>query len=284
MPAPATETVPSEARSFLPFPGGTWLLRYEWHRLTGVRSTWLTLAVALCAGLLVTLLLGRGTYAASRHEDLQRLLTSWLPGLPLPPAALGAGLLGALSFGQEFRYPALAPAQVSVERRLRLLLAKLVATAVCALLLAAATLSVNALGVRYTVDPEGGAVPRPVLPLLTWWAVLVVGSAWVGLLAAALFRSSVVGALWVLAVPVLVEPMVGWLADQPLLGPTLGLFRQAVGALATGGGGPLVGAGEAARVLAAGPAACTYGLTLLVLLLIHIALTVRRRTGWRFPG
>ncbi|MBX9365627.1 ATP-binding cassette domain-containing protein, partial [Streptomyces sp. WAC04114] len=43
---------------------------------------------------------------------------------PLPPAALGAGLLGALAFGDEFRHPALAADRGTVPRRLGLLTAK----------------------------------------------------------------------------------------------------------------------------------------------------------------
>ncbi|GAB2602340.1 hypothetical protein GCM10027168_39390 [Streptomyces capparidis] len=265
-------------------PGPTWLLRYEWRRLSGIRSTWLILAGALVAGAAVALLLGRSPFAASRHEDMQRLLTAWAPGLPLPPAAFGAGLLGALAFGQEFRYPALAPAQVAVPRRFRLLLAKMAVGALGGLVLAGCALTLNAVVVRYGVDPPGEAVPEPVLPLVTWWSALVVGSAWAGLLAAGVFRSSLVGALCVLAVPVLVEPVVRWGMRMPWLDPTLDLARHAARTLTGGWEYPLRRAAEAVHVLAAGPVEYAFALSVLLLLLVYVFLTVRRRTGWRFPG
>jgi hypothetical protein len=53
-----------------------------------------------------------GVAAAIGSQPAERALAGWSPPLPLPAAAVAAGLLGARAFGREFRYPALTPASV----------------------------------------------------------------------------------------------------------------------------------------------------------------------------
>ncbi|MBW1600827.1 ATP-binding cassette domain-containing protein [Streptomyces sp. JJ66] len=179
-------------------------LRYEWHRMVGVRSGWLIAAVALAGGLVAALVLGYGGGEPARV----RALTGWPEQLPLPPLAAAAGLLGALAFGQEFRYPALAPAQVPVPRRLGLLLAKLTVTTCATVLLTVTTAALN--GAVLTVFYGSGFLGLPPhwgLGLAATGA-LAVGCAWAGVLAAAVFRSTLLGTAAVLAVPLGVAPAV----------------------------------------------------------------------------
>ncbi|MFD0069663.1 ABC transporter ATP-binding protein, partial [Streptomyces sp. NPDC127574] len=106
-------------------------LRYELRRSAGVGTGYLVTAVVLVTSALLSVLLAR-----IGHTPQQRLLAAWPQELPLPPAALGAGLLGALAFGEEFRHPALATDRGTVPRRLGLLTAKLLVASAIALLLA----------------------------------------------------------------------------------------------------------------------------------------------------
>lgn len=274
---------PLHERARPALPGPTWLLRYEWRRLAGVRSTWLIAAAALAADLAVTVLLGSGALASHRHHDVQRVLTGWLPGFPLPPVALGAGLLGALAFGHEFRYPALAPAQVAVRRRMRLLLAKLVVSAACALLLAAVSLGVNAAVVRHGTAAVTGTLQQPLPPLLAGWGALAVGCAWTGLLAAGVFRSSLVGALCVLAVPVLAVPAVRWAAEHPALGPALDMGGHVTVSLTGAWAYPVERGAAAVGRLASGPVAYAFMLSIAGLLCAYTSLVARRRTVGRSP-
>ncbi|MFG2718387.1 ATP-binding cassette domain-containing protein [Streptomyces sp. NPDC048416] len=177
-------------------------LRYELRRLLGVRTTFLLAAAVLALSAVLAVLLARGG-----HTPPARLLAAWPGLLPLPPAALGAGLFGALAFGDEYRYPALAADRGTVPRRLGLLLAKLVVTATMALVVAALAVAVDHQVLRLVY---GGGV---VGPLREWpalsasWAGLAVGCAWAGLLAAGIFRATSAGLAAVLAVPVVVVPL-----------------------------------------------------------------------------
>lgn len=63
-------------------------VRYELRRLFGVRTTTLIVAVTLVASAAVSVVLAR-----SGRAPLPNVLVAWPSLLPLPPAALGAGLL-----------------------------------------------------------------------------------------------------------------------------------------------------------------------------------------------
>ncbi|WP_328836698.1 ATP-binding cassette domain-containing protein [Streptomyces europaeiscabiei] len=192
-------------------------LRYELRRAGGVGTAYVTAAAVLVTSALMAVLLAR-----IGHTPQPRLLAAWPRELPLPPAAIGAGLLGAVAFGDEFRHPALAAYRGTVPRRLGLLLAKLLVAAATALLLAVLTVGCD-LEVLYLVHgPEVVSVPADWFPLGASWIGLVVGCAWAGVLAAGVFRSTSAGLAAVVAVPLLVVPLV----QKVLEGSTV---RSAVG-------------------------------------------------------
>lgn len=186
-----------------PAPSPLHPLRYELRRATGIGTGFLTVAAVLVTSAVVSVIL-----AGIGHTPQPRLLAAWPQELPLPPAALGAGFLGAIAFGDEFRHPALAADRGTVPRRLGLLAAKLLVAAVTALLLSFLTVGCD-LEVLYLVyGGEFAEVPADWLSLGAGWIGLVVGCSWAGVLAAGIFRSTTAGLAAVLAVPVLVVPLV----------------------------------------------------------------------------
>lgn len=199
-------------------------LRYELRRLLGVRTTTLIMTAVLVVSVGLSVLLAR-----TGHAPLPKVLAAWPSLLPLPPAAVGAGLLGALSFGDEFRYPALAAGRGTVPRRLGLLLAKLVVSAGVAVVLALAVVLVSAETLRLVYGHSWVHVPPNPVSLGASWVALTVGCAWAGLLAAGVFRVTTAGVAAVLAVPVLVVPLVQKVLMVPGSRPVAGLtarFRE----------------------------------------------------------
>lgn len=176
--------------------------RYELRRFLGVRTPWLVAVAVLVASLALTLPLAR-----TGNTPLPGLLAAWPGFLPLPPAALGAGLLGAFAFGDEYRYPALAAGRGTAPRRIGLLLAKLTVTGTAALLLAALTVAADAQAMRLVYGGGTQVVPPDWPALVVSWAGLTVGCAWAGLLGAGVFRVTGAGVAAVLAVPVVVVPL-----------------------------------------------------------------------------
>ncbi|MFJ6901701.1 ATP-binding cassette domain-containing protein [Streptomyces hokutonensis] len=185
-------------------------LRYELRRATGIGTGFLTGAAVLVVSALTALLLAR-----VGHTPQSRLLAAWPRELPLPPAALGAGLLGAFAFGDEFRHPALAADRGTVPRRMGLLLAKLLVSAATALLLGFLTVGCDAEVLYLVYGRELAQVPADWLSTSASWTGLVVGCAWAGVLAAGIFRSTTAGLAAVVAVPILVVPLVHKALEGP---------------------------------------------------------------------
>lgn len=185
-------------------------VRYELRRLLGVRTTTLIVAVSLVASVVLSVLLAR-----NGSTPLPNVLAAWPSLLPLPPAALGAGLLGALSFGDEFRYPALAAGRGTVPRRLGMLLAKLAVSAGAALLLALLVVLASTESLRLVYGGDLARVPSNAVSLALSWSGLMVGCAWAGLLAAGIFRVTAAGVAAVLAVPVLMVPLIRTVSKVP---------------------------------------------------------------------
>ncbi|MFC9117014.1 MULTISPECIES: ABC transporter ATP-binding protein [Streptomyces] len=189
-------------------------VRYEIRRATGVATGYVVGACVLLVSALTAVVLAR-----IGHTPQPRLLAAWPAELPLPPAALGAGLLGALAFGDEFRHPALAADRGTVPRRLGLLTAKLLVASAAALVLAVLTIGCDAELLYLVYGSEMVTVPADWLPLTAGWLALVTGCAWAGVLAAGVFRSTTAGLAAVVAVPLLVVPLVHKLMEGPSAPP-----------------------------------------------------------------
>ncbi|MDH6576565.1 hypothetical protein [Kitasatospora sp. MAP5-34] len=200
------------------------VLVYEVRRLCGLRSTWFILGAVLLADAAVAAVLARQLPAGPLTAAAAvRSVTAVVPLLPLPIAALGAGALGALSYGHEVRHPGFAASRVSCPRRLALLAGKLTVTGLLAALLALGTVLVDALVLRLALAP--GVRPGQVFALpvdaqafassalasaarpLAVFAVLVVLAGWAGLLTTSLVRSAAAGMLILCALPALLEPV-----------------------------------------------------------------------------
>lgn len=187
-------------------------LRYELRRASGIGTGFLTCGAVLAVSALTAVLLAR-----LGHTPQARLFAAWPLELPLPPAALGAALLGALAFGDEFRHPALAADRGTVPRRLGLLAAKLLVSGATAGILAFLTVGCDAEALYVVYGRELAQVPADWLSLVVSWFGLVVGCAWAGVLAAGVFRSTSAGLAAVVAVPVVVVPLV----EKAMAGPAV---------------------------------------------------------------
>lgn len=193
-------------------------VRYELRRATGIATGYVTTAFVLVVSALLSVLLAR-----VGHTPQPCLLAAWPQELPLPPAALGAGLLGAFAFGEEFRHPALAADRGTVPRRLGLLAAKLVVGAATALLLGVLTVVCDAALLHLVYGSELTQVPADWLSLSASWLALLVGCAWAGVLAAGLFRSTSAGLAAVVAVPIIIVPLVQKALEGPSVRTAAGL-------------------------------------------------------------
>ncbi|MGW3648683.1 ABC transporter ATP-binding protein [Streptomyces sp. NPDC000878] len=258
--------------SVRPAPSPLRPLRYELRRAGGVGTGFLTGAAVLVSSALVAVLLAR-----IGHTPQHRLLAAWPQELPLPPAALGAGLLGAIAFGDEFRHPALAVDRGTVPRRLGLLAAKLLVAAATGLLLAFLTVGCDAEVLYLVYGRELAKVPADWLALTASWIGLVIGCSWAGVLAAGIFRSTTAGLAAVVAVPVLVVPLVQKVLEGASVRSAAGFsvrLRELLLAQWPFGGERYLAAG--ARMMAQ-PVGGALALSLTALLCAYLLTTLRSR-------
>ncbi|MDX2292293.1 MULTISPECIES: ATP-binding cassette domain-containing protein [Streptomyces] len=250
-------------------------LRYELRRILGVPPTGLVVAGVLAVSAVLAVLLGRGG-----GTPLPAVLAAWPDLLPLPPAALGAGLLGALSFGEEYRYPALAAGRGAVPRRLALLLAKLAVAALGALLLGALVAAADLAALRLCYGADLISVPDNWAPMAASWLGLTVGCAWAGVLGAGVFRAAAAGVAAVLFVPVALVPLLG----QVMSGPAVRSVTGLPGRLAEFAGprwAPSLDHWIAGALEVVGqPAGVALALTLTVLLCAYVLTGLRSQARW----
>ncbi|WP_063762201.1 ATP-binding cassette domain-containing protein [Streptomyces sp. NRRL F-5123] len=252
-------------------------LRYELRRCFGLRTPWPVAAAAVAGSALGALAVARGGAA---HTPPLRLLSGWPTGLPLPPAALGAALLGALSYGQEFAFPALTPGLGPEPRAPRLLAAKLAVSGALALLLALLAALADTSALRLALGPAGVPDPLVLSATTAGWAALCVACAWTGVLAACAFRTTALGLAAVLSVPLLVAPGLRFL----LGGRTGAQFRDAAEALwsvATGAPRTDDRAALAALRSATQPLVVALVLSLSCLVIAYLASALRERRRGR---
>ncbi|MFE9833584.1 ATP-binding cassette domain-containing protein [Streptomyces sp. NPDC005551] len=277
--SPAETLSPDDAPSLLPTPISVRQapsplrpLRYELRRAAGVATGYLTAAAVLVTSVLVSVLA-----AKIGHTPQARLLAAWPRELPLPPAALGAGLLGALAFGEEFRHPALAADRGTVPRRLGLLVAKLLVAGATALMLAVLTVACDQEALYLVYGRELTGVPPEWRSLGVSWIAVVVACAWAGVLAAGVFRSTTAGLAAVLTVPVVVVPLVQKAVEGPHVRTTAGFsvrLREHLLSQWPFGGERVLAAGAKA---VAQPVGGALTLSLAALLCAYLLTTVRGR-------
>ncbi|MDV5148827.1 ATP-binding cassette domain-containing protein [Streptomyces sp. SBC-4] len=250
-------------------------LRYELRRLVGVPSTSLVVAVVLLVSATLALLLARGGSTA-----LPVALAGWPAISPLPPAALGAGLIGAFSFGEEYRYPALTAGRGAVPRRLGLLLAKLVVAAAVALGLGTLVVAADLGALRLVYGGELIPVPENWPSLCASWLGLLVGCAWAGVLGAGVFRAAAAGVAAVLAVPVAFVPLLQMVLTGPSVRSVAGLparLREIAGPQWSPGADRWLAG--VLRVVGQ-PAGVALSLMLTGLLCAYVFTGLRRRARW----
>ncbi|MFF4171718.1 ATP-binding cassette domain-containing protein [Streptomyces sp. NPDC001744] len=250
-------------------------LRYEVHRLLGVPSTPLVMGAVLLVSVAFALLLGRGGRTA-----LPAVLAGWPAFSPLPPAALGAGLLGALSFAEEYRHPALTAGRGAVAREPALLLAKLAVAAAVALVLGVLVVMAALGALRLVHGTDLIPVPENAPTLWASWLGLIVGCAWAGVLGAGVFRAAAAGMAAVLAVPVAFVPLMQKVLTGPSVRSAAGLperLRAFVGPHWS----PVVDQWLTAALRVVGqPAGVALSLTLTGLLCAYVLTGLRRRARW----
>jgi ABC-type transport system involved in multi-copper enzyme maturation permease subunit len=194
-------------------------LRYEWARITTLRSTWwiLGLSVLVPTGLAGLLAATLNLDDFSGYEDVVTavvLTQGAVVGFPLLLAYL-TGLIGVFAFGHEYRHGMIRATLTAVPRRGAVLAAKVFVTAVAvalgSLVSALTALLIGSVLSGGLVDVDAGGTWRVIGGMVAYCTLFAL----TGLALAAIFRNQVAALVTVLLAPSVLEQVVGAVLTIP---------------------------------------------------------------------
>lgn len=186
-------------------------LRYEWARITSIRSTWWITAIAFVLAFGFSLLIGHGISSEPQAGGLsasyaavitQGASTGFAPVL----VAYLMGLLGVFTFGHEYRHGMIRATLTAVPRRWTVLGAKALVVLGWALVVSVLCLALGVLAGQITLRGVGFSVTGGDLPrVMAGFVVYVCLFTLVGLAIAAVVRSQAAALGLLLLIPLVVE-------------------------------------------------------------------------------
>ncbi|MBA2699678.1 MAG: hypothetical protein H0U61_13075 [Nocardioidaceae bacterium] len=212
-------------------------LRYEWVRITSIRSSyWMSgLAVVLSAGVAIILCLV--VNAANSAGDLGDLageatFSTWIvtagasgPGMPILAAVFFA-VMGCMAMGHEYRYGTNKATLTALPDRIAVLSAKSLVLAGWVAVTAVLILLVNA-GLAW-LFVDGISLDGDSLRPMVFFILYCVGFSLAGLMLSAITRNQVGSIVTVLVWPLVLEPIVfAILRATALSGSDIGLGKLA---------------------------------------------------------
>ncbi|MGQ0467919.1 MAG: hypothetical protein ACT4QG_21700 [Sporichthyaceae bacterium] len=196
-------------------------VRYEWRRVRSVRSTWVLFGGGVAVNALIALALTRDVRSGDKPladpENVVSLLTGASGVGPASFVALVAGLFAVLAAGADLRPGQAVGTLLAVPKRGVLLAARGIVVLFWAAALAVASLAASygmlaaALGRDWT---PGLLNDGATIKALAGFVALVLVTALLGAGLVGVFRRVIVAALALLALPLVAEPVVLWLAED----------------------------------------------------------------------
>jgi ABC-2 type transport system permease protein len=183
-------------------------LRFEWVRISTLRSTYWLIAGALVLNAVVALtvaLTSDGTYDSAH---VATVVTGGGPFAPVPFVAVFLAVIGILATGHEYRYGTIQPTLTTVPRRSTLLAAKLTVVAVLAPVVTVVSMLVDAVIALLIWGGVPGLTAQPLAEALPGYVVLVLLWTVLGAALAQLFRGVPAALVVILVVPLIVEQLI----------------------------------------------------------------------------
>ncbi|MER5217105.1 ABC transporter permease [Streptomyces sp. NPDC002838] len=248
-------------------------LRYEWVRLTTVRSTWWLIGLsAVAQGLLALVLTLDGkSHGGPIAGDSAALALSGGTGM-IPLIFVFMGLIGVFATGHEYRYGTIRASLTAFPRRMHLWAAKaLVVAAVVAVV--GVLLAAESLGIGLLVggpSAEEVFTAPPMGRVAAGYVVFLVVCALFGLTLAGIARNVPAAVVLLITVPVIIEGLISLILGMDAFGSAQSLsaylpFTAGERMMAVTSQTPLDGGPAPLRPLAGGLVFTAYGAALLAL-------------------
>lgn len=192
-------------------------LRFEWTRLTTLRSTYWLVGVGLLCSAAIAVILG----LAGRDDPLSaEILSSAVNGgaaFGIPFLAVFMSIIGIFSTGHEYRHGTIQPTLTAMPQRSRLITAKLAVIGATTVVVTIASMLIN-LGIVFMFWGEApGLFDAPLNQALPGYLVYTLIYALVGLGLGLLFRGVPSALVVIFLMPLIIESLIAGLAMLPAL-------------------------------------------------------------------
>ncbi|WP_133884138.1 ABC transporter permease [Glycomyces sp. NRRL B-16210] len=192
-------------------------LRYEWTRLTTLRSTYWLIGLGVLAALAIPVIAG---FAVGDEEMIPEALAIMLNGgaaFGIPFLAVFMAIVGIFATGHEYRHGTIQPTLTALPQRSRLVLAKLLVVSGVTVVVTFVSLALNALAVLVFWGELPGLFEDPLRAALLGYVAYTLVYTLVGLGLGLLFRGVPSALVVIFLAPLVIENLIFGLSFLPAL-------------------------------------------------------------------
>ncbi|MEU6857907.1 hypothetical protein AB0B28_03375 [Glycomyces sp. NPDC046736] len=192
-------------------------LRYEWTRLTTLRSTYWLIGIGLLAAAAIPVIFG---FAAGDEELFPEIIAVAINGgatFGIPFLAVFLAVIGIFATGHEYRHGTIQPTLTALPQRSRLILAKVLVMSAVTVVATVVSMALNAGIVMIFFGEIPGLFDDPVRSALLGYMVYTLVYMLVGLGLGLLFRGVPSALVVIFLMPLILENLILGLSTIPAL-------------------------------------------------------------------
>jgi ABC-2 type transport system permease protein len=192
-------------------------LRYEWTRLTTLRSTYWLVGIGLVAAAAIPVIFG---FTATEDDLIPEFIALAINGgasFGIPFLAVFMAVIGIFSTGHEYRHGTIQPTLTALPQRSRLILAKILVVSAATIVVTAVSMALNAGVVLVFFGEVPGLFDDPVRTALLGYMAYTLIYTLAGLGLGLLFRGVPSALVVIFLMPLIIENVVVGLTQVPAL-------------------------------------------------------------------
>lgn len=192
-------------------------LRFEWTRLTTLRSTYWLVGIGVLAAAAIPVIFG---FAAGDEELIPEFVAVAVNGgasFGIPFLAVFMAVIGIFATGHEYRHGTIQPTLTALPQRSRLILAKILVVSAATIAVTLVSMAVNAGVLMIFFGEIPGLFDDPVRSALLGYMVYTLVYTLVGLGLGLLFRGVPSALVVIFLMPLIIENVIVGLSTVPAL-------------------------------------------------------------------
>ncbi|WP_205324093.1 hypothetical protein [Glycomyces sp. YM15] len=192
-------------------------LRYEWTRLTTLRSTYWLIGIGLLCAAAIPVILGFAAGDETLFPEIIAVAINGGASFGIPFLAVFMAVIGIFATGHEYRHGTIQPTLTALPQRSRLILAKILVVSAATVAVTFVSMAVNAGVLMIFFGEIPGLFDDPVRPALVGYVVYALIYTLTGLGLGLLFRGVPSALVVIFLAPLIIENVIVGLTMVPAL-------------------------------------------------------------------